>query len=252
VGTPNSVNALVNQPPDYSLQYNQNSAFAGTATNFVADSGTYVTPVSPTETWQDHFTTRSWTTPQDQINAGYPIYAQPSQTTGSYEETIDYGTVLAATKITATLTYSVVSGSTTVTPKLSVRKLVTDAWTDYAGVSSVFATDFRYAKIRYDFASVGGDDLITVTGLNVRFDVKLRNDAGTVTANSADSGGTTVTFNVAFADVQSITVTPKGTSARIAIYDFVDVANPTSFKVLLFDTAGSRVSGEASWSVKGV
>lgn len=251
-GTPNSVNALVSQPPDYALQYNLNSVFGGTATNFVPNAGTYLAPVSGTETWQSHFTSRSWTTPQDQITAGYPIYAQPSQATGSYEETIDYGTVLSATKITATLTYSTVSGTTTVTPTISVRKLITDAWTDYAGVSSVFVTDFRYAKIRYDFASVGGDDLVTVTGLNVRFDVKLKNDAGTVAALSTDSGGTTVTFNVSFVDVQSITVTPKGTAARIGIYDFVDVPNPTSFKVLLFDTAGTRVSGDASWSVKGV
>lgn len=252
VGTPANVSALVSQPPDYTLQYNLDSVFSGTATNFVPDAGNYLALVSPTETWQDHFTSRSWTTPQDQITAGYPIYAQPSQATGSYEETIDYGTVLAATKITATLSYSTVSGSTTVTPKISVRKLATDPWTDYSGVSSVFVTDFRYAKIRYDFASSGGDDLVTVSGLNVRFDVKLKNDAGVIAANSADSGGTTVTFNVSFVDVQSITVTPKGTAARIGIYDFVDVPNPTSFKVLLFDTAGNRVSGDASWSVKGV
>lgn len=252
VGTPASVAALVNQPPDYALQYNQDSAFAGTATNFLADAVGYLVPVSPTETWQAHFTSRSWTTPQDQITAGYPIYAQPSQTSGSYEETVDYGTVLAATKITATLTYSVASGTPTITPTISVRKLSTDAWTDYAGVSSAFVTDFRYAKIRYDFASVGGDDLVTITGLNIRFDVKLKNDAGLVAANSADSGGTVVTFNISFVDIQSITVTPKGTSARIAVYDFVDVMNPTSFKVLLFDTAGTRVSGDASWSAKGI
>jgi len=247
-----NVTALVSQPPDYSLQYNLNSVFGGTATNFVADAGGYLAPVSPTETWQNHFTSRSWTTPQDQITAGYPIYAQPSQSTGSYEEAIDYGTVLAATKITATLTYSTVSGTTTVTPTISVRKLATDAWTDYAGVSSVFVTDFRFAKIRHDFASTGGGGLVTVTGLNVRYDVKLKNDAGTVSAVSTDSGGTAVSFNVSFVGVHSITVTPKGTAARIGIYDFVDVPNPTIFKVLLFDTAGTRVSGNASWSVKGV
>jgi hypothetical protein len=119
-------------------------------------------------------------------------------------------------------------------------------------VSSVYVTDFRYAKIRFDFSGVGGDDLVTVTGLNIRFDVKLKNDAGTATANSSDSGGTTVNFNVSFVDVESITVTPKGTAARIAVYDFVDAPNPTSFKVLLFDTAGNRVSGDVSWSVKGI
>ena len=252
VGATANVDALVSQPPDYQLKLDSNSAFGGTKSNFLSYESGYLTPVDTAETWQSHFTSRGWTTPQDQINAGYPLYAMPSATAGYYEETIDYGAVLAATKISATLSYTSNAGTVTVTPKISVRKLITDPWTDYAGLSSVFVTDFRYVKVRFDFASVGGDDFVTVTGLNIRFDVKLKNDAGTATANSADSGGTTVSFNVSFVDVESITVTPKGTAARIAVYDFVDVPNPTTFKVLLFDTAGTRVSGDVSWSVKGI
>lgn len=252
VGTPTPVTALVSQPPDYQLKFDLNSTFSGTQSNMAAFDGKYLAPADTTETWQSHFTSRSWNTPQDQINAGYPVYAMPSAAAGYYEETIDYGTVLASTKISATLSYVTAAGTVTVTPKLSVRKLVTDPWTDYAGLSSVFVTDFRYVKVRFDFATSGGDDFITITGLNIRFDVKLKNDAGTATANSGDTGGTTVNFNTTFVDVESITVTPKGTAARIAVYDFVDVPNPTSFKVLLFDTAGTRVTGDVSWSVKGI
>lgn len=252
LGAQASVTALVNQPPDYQLQYNQDSTFAGTKSNFFLDAGSYVTPVDTAETWQSHFTSRSWTTPQDQINAGFPVYAMPAAASGYYEETIDYGAVLAATKITSTLTYSTSSGTVTVTPMISVRKLVTDPWTDYSGLDSVFVTDFRYAKVRYTFTQTGGANLVRVSGLNVRFDVKLRSDAGTVPAVSTDSGGTTVTFNVPFVDVQSITLTPSGTAARIAVYDFVDAPNPTSFKVLLFNTSGTRVSGDVGWAVKGI
>ena len=50
---------------------------------------------------------------------------------------------------------------------------------------------------------------------------------------------------------EAINVTPSGTTARIAIYDFVDAPNPTSFKVLLFDTSGNRVSGDFSWQARG-
>jgi hypothetical protein len=53
-------------------------------------------------------------------------------------------------------------------------------------------------------------------------------------------------------DVFSISVTPATTTAVIAVYDFVDVPNPTSFKVLLYNTSGTRVSGNFSWSVRGV
>ena len=125
-------------------------------------------------------------------------------------------------------------------------------WTTYAGLSSVFASNFRYIRIQYDFASAGGNDLVRITALNVRVDSKLRNDSGKGTAVSTDAGGTVVSFSYPFIDVESIAVTPATTTPVIAVYDFVDVANPTSFKVLLFDTAGARVSGPFSWSARGV
>lgn len=251
LGAQSSVDALVSQPPDYQLQFNADSTFTGTKSNFVSDAGAYLSPIDGTETWQSHFTSRSWASPQAQVTAGYPIYIQPSVASGYYEETFDYGIVLSATKVTTTLTYSI-TGTATVTPQISVRKLVTDPWIDYAGLSSVYVTDFRYVKVRYTFTQSGGTNFVTINGLNVRFDVKLKNDAGSVAAVSTDVGGTVVPFNVSFVDVGSITVTPSGTVARIAIYDFVDAPNPTSFKVLLFDTSGARVSGNASWSAKGV
>jgi predicted phage tail protein len=251
-GTPGSVAAIVNQPPDYVLKYNLDSTFSGTKTNATLDSAGLLASLSTTETWQSHFTSRGWTTLQDQITAGFAYYGIPSQTSGSYEETIDYGAVLAGTKVTATLTSTNIAGATVVTPTISVRKLSTDPWTNYAGLSQVYATQFQYFKIRYDFTSAGGDDLLLVTGLNIRLDAKLRDDSGNGTAVSTDAGGTAVTFNVAFADVDSISVTPLATSSVVAVYDFTDVPNPTSFKVLLFNSSGSRVSGAFSWSARGV
>lgn len=66
-----------------------------------------------------------------------------------------------------------------------------------------------------------------------------------------DSTGTMVLFNKEFVDITAISVTPSGTTAKIAIYDFVDEPNPTSFKVLLYNTSGVRVDGAFSWSVRG-
>jgi predicted phage tail protein len=251
VGTPASVSALVNQPPDYILRSDINSTFSGTSTNLTPNGTGLLATVDTTETWQSHFTSRGWSTLQDQVSAGFTIYAMPSTTTGSYVEEFDYSTVLAGTKITSTLTRQTVAGSVTVIPTLSVKTASGDPWTDYANQESIYATNFRYVKVRYDFTSAGGDDLLQLSGLNVRLDIKIKNDMGNGTANSADTGGTTVNFNVPFVDIESIGVTPSGTTPRIAIYDFVDVANPTSFKVLLFDTAGNRVSGAFSWQARG-
>jgi predicted phage tail protein len=251
-GTPGSISAQVNQPPDYVLKLNVDSTFTGTKTNLTALDVGLLASVNTTETWQQHFTSRSWTTLQDQINAGYAYFAMPSPTTAQYYEDVNYGTVLAGTKVATTLTSNVIAGSTTITPTISVKKLIGDPWIVYAGVSSVFATDFQYVRAQYDFASTGGDDLLQITALNVRLDSKLRNDSGNGTANSSDSGGTVVTFNIAFVDVDSISVTPLATSSVTAVYDFVDVPYPTSFKVLLFNSSGARVSGAFSWSARGV
>ena len=251
-GTPGSISAQVNQPPDYILKLDQDSTFGGTKTNLAAESNNLYANINTTETWQSHFTSRSWNTPQDQISAGYPYYAMPTPSTGQYLETIDYGTVLGGTRVATTLTSNAITGSVAVTPAISVKKLIGDAWTLYAGVNSIFVTDFRYVQIQYDFASTGGDDILEITNINTKLDSKLRTDSGSGTANSGDSGGTTVTFNVAFIDVDSISVTAAGTSPVIAIYDFVDVPNPTTFKVLLYNTSGSRVSGTFSWTARGV
>jgi predicted phage tail protein len=251
-GTPGNVTTSVSQPPDYVLKLDQNSTFGGTKTNTLLTDGALLACVNTTETWQSHFTSRSWTTLQDQINAGFPYFAMPSQTTGQYVEDIDYGAVLASSKISTLLTTNTIAGATTITPTLAYKKLSGDPWTTYAGVSSVFGTNFRYIRVQYDFTSAGGDDLLQVANLNVKLDSKLKNDSGTGTANSADSGGTVVSFGVAFVDIDSISVTPAGTTPVIGIYDFVDAPNPTQFRVLLYSTSGSRVSGAFSWSARGV
>jgi predicted phage tail protein len=252
VGAQASVVASVNQPPDYQLFLSVNSTFGGTKTNAVAANGFLYMAVDTTETVQTHFTSRSWSTPQDQITAGYPYFIQPTGTSAVYEEVIDYGSTLPSAKVTLTGTWSQGFGASTVVPKISVSNTSsTGPWTDFTGVTEVFATTFRYIKIRYDVTASGGDDIITFSTINVRLDVKQKDDFGVVSAVSTDAGGTTVTFTQSFTDVASIILTPLGTTARYAIYDFTDVPNPTTFKVLLFDSSGTRISGSVSWAARG-
>jgi len=252
-GTPSSVTVQVSQPPDFVLYADNYDDGSGARTNvWITPLNKFHACIDEVETWAGHFTARTWNTIQDQIDAGYPNYFMPSLTTGSYVREWDLGAVVASTQITVNLTSAILFGTVTVTPKISVRKLATDPWTDFPGVWTAYATDFRYVKVTLDFASVGGDDLIEMTVLNMKINVKLRNDAGVATADSADTGGTVVNFNVAFLDVQSITVTPLSTTAAHATYDFTDVPNPTSFKVFVWDAAGGRITKDVSWSAKGV
>ncbi len=280
-GHPVSITSSVNQPPDYILRKNVNSIFESqpsvpttvTKQNAFADQGFLFVNVDTTRTYQDHFIgTGSSGSPQyPNWNSFGPneIYGLPSAETGNYEEILDYGTTLAGTKVTMTFTGVDVAGDTTITAKISTSPTGpsdTPAgsynWTDFPLAAtnnpiithSAFGTAFRYIKFRFDFASANNDDLLKVSALNMRLDTKQITDSGNGTASASDSSGTVVNFNLTFVDIESITVTPKGTSstgALIAIYDFTDVPNPTSFKVLLYNSSGTRVSGDFSWTARG-
>ncbi|RLB61668.1 MAG: hypothetical protein DRH08_13580 [Deltaproteobacteria bacterium] len=97
--------------------------------------------------------------------------------------------------------------------------------------------------------------LVQIENIRLRLDVKIKKDSGNLSASSGDVGGTQVSFAQNFIDVRSILLTPKfnvTNGAMTAIYDFVDIPNPTEFFVYLYRTSdGLRVSGEVSWQAEG-
>lgn len=261
-GTPASVVAVVNQPPDFVLRNEFQSSLAGTRTNAALEQGKLYAPLNTTETFAQHFTSRGWTTPQNQISAGYPGYWQPGSTTAStYTEVFDCGVLISSgTTIRATPTSTVLSGSVTTTCLIQTS---TDgsSWDTGTADFSRFTSNFRYIRVTLTFTpDGGGNDLIEVSGLNLKVSIKQITDAGVRTATAggqilaadAASGGTVVTFNKTFIDVESIVVTPLNASAaRIAIVNFSDVPNPTSFKVILYNTSGVAQTGDITWTARG-
>lgn len=257
VGTVGSVITSVNQPPDYSLMLNFDSAFGGTKTSaFLDTDGSLYLPVNTTETYDQHFSTRSWTSWQSAISAGSTNFAAPNPTTAVYEEVIDYGATIPAARITLTTTSSVEYGTATITPKISVSNTAsTGPWTDLTGTTPL-ASNFRWIKIRYDVAASTSNGLIKISGFKVKIDAKQKTDSGSKPVSSADTTGTVISFNTSFISVNSISVTPNlsggGSSPIYAVCDFDgSVANPTSFKVYLYNSSGTRVSGTVSWNARG-
>lgn len=250
-GTPVGIYAIINQPPDYVLKGQAALALTGTCTNVSVVDGILYAPMNNTETFQQHYTSHSYTSPQDQVNAGFPYYPQPAPASGTYVETIDYGASIASSKISVAITRETIVGNVTVAPTIQTSP-DGSTWTTYAGVYECFGTNFRYVKITLAF-STSDSGFLRVTGSTVRLDVKLKTYSGTGSAVAADSGGTAVDITGQFIDVTSIAVTAQGTTSITALYDFTDVPNPTSFKVLLFNSiTGARVSGPFSYTVRGV
>lgn len=254
VGAYTSVSATVNQPSDYILRSNIDSAFSGTKTNMVLEDGALIGPVNTTQQWSQHFSANSWTNIADQIAAGYTLFAEPSMASCSYQEDIDYGAAIPATMVTVTPNADTIDGALSVSCQIAYKLNVGDSWTNAsAGTTAFITTSFRYLRVTLTYTGTGpsGRNIVKVNGINIKLANKLKTDSGGGTAAAADSGGTLVNFGISFVDVQSIVASPRGTAARHAVVNFTDVPNPTSFRVLLFDTSGTRVSGDFDYTARG-
>ena len=218
------------------------------------------------ETWATHFTNNSKTTLQGFISASHLNYLEPAPTgssgKGSYQEVFDFGSALNAKINVIAQTEAV--GTTTVTPNIFLETSTDASGNSFpsgentaAFIASRFGSQFRRVRYTTSAQSTSGA-LVKVKNLNLKLDAKIRNDTGIGYFDHdepSQANGLTVNFNVAFVDVQGIAVTPNvnGTTAQgiIAVVDFQDVINPTSFKVLLYNTNGDKVSGNFTWQCRG-
>lgn len=247
------VTLQVNQPPDYVLQDEHKSTFPGTKVNALL-YGTSLLVNVPTQTWQVHFVSRTWLDPQDQVSAGYPIYIQPAVLTGSYEEVIDFGSLLANVIITVRYNFEMITQEGTM---LTIVRMATStdgiSYTPFVDGPSQFTPSMRYLKLRLEFTASVDTVLMRVFNLITTIAVKRENDGGEEMADKSHVGGTTVLFNKAFKDIESITATVKTPQEPfITVVDFVDVANPTGFKVFVFDSTGNRETKRIEWKARGV
>ncbi len=246
-GVSSSTTALVNEPPDYVLNAQWFSDFSGTKYNSFSESKKLYLGIK-NETFENHFIVNNWSSAQEQVNAGYLLYAQPFTTTSYYEEVFDYGTVLASTTVTAILDYERI-GNGGFQIDISISEDNTN-WTLYSDSSKVTTSNFRYVKVKVSF--VGSvNDAFVVNTLEVKLDSKIKSDNGKTVANASDENGTIVNFNKSFVDVVNISITPLGTTLKNFICDFIDVPNPAFFKVYIYDMNGNRITSDFTWSAEG-
>lgn len=317
--TPISLTTQVNEPPDFIFNSQFNSTLSATRVNAAQElsSTSLILPVNTTETWEQHFLSRSWTTPQDQINAGFPIYVQPGVLNGSYQEVFDFGTVLASSQITVNTQGSIISGAITTAIRIEIS-LNNSTWSIVSENNLAFATNFRYVRVTFSVVGANNTAIYRLDSLTVRLDAKQKTDSGNNVVSASDTNGTLVNFGREFIDVTSITVSPQSTTPVYAVYDFQDasitgtysvVSNiatidctghglivgqrvrliftsgtatsavytvasvvntntftvaittantsgnvsmyPQGMRVYLFNTAGTRINGTVSWSVRG-
>lgn len=202
--------------------------------------------------FEDHFLNNSWLSPKNQVDAGYPIYIQPAALTGYFEEIYDYGGTFA--NVIATISYNSNPLTTDVVSVIVKMSVSTDgiSYSAFVAGSSQFFEEFRFFKFRLEFTCSTDKALLEVFNVTISLNVKKELDSGNVIADASDVGGTQVNFTKAFKDIESITLAVGAKEPVVAIYDFVDVPNPTGFKVFALDSSGNRITYPVSWKARGV
>lgn len=248
-------------------QYSNNAAWldvviTSDAGAFLVDSHTFTTPtLANMTTLTDRFGAKTYVTDfGDGLGYGaddtddtvgtfgdslvnLPLATPHTAGTSSYTtESWDAGSSLTG-NFTFLPTYTVLEGSVSVYVQTSPDN---STWTDWIGGSG--KTTARYVRGK-----------LTTTGAmlvhhlpTARIDVVPRRETGTVTTSA--SAAVTVTLGSKYAAANSIQLTPTGTAARTAIYDNVVVSTTgtNSFDVYLFNSSGTKISGDVSWLFLGI
>ena len=254
VGPRGLVEATVRQPPDYVLEDSRSIDLSTvTATNALYENEYIIACVDVTETYQAHFTSESWADPEDQVTAGYERYIQENLLTGDIVDEHDYGSIIENTIVSVNYVKEIFSGTNDVT--VTIQMDVSDdgiVWAGYTSGASQFFESFRYLRVKLVFTATDDDSMIRVSNVTVAVSIKREVDSGYALCDSGDSGGTTVNFNKAFKDVDSVTATCDDVEPIYVVVKFVDIPNPTSFALLAFDSSGQRVTKTVKWKARGI
>lgn len=150
------VSATVLQPPDYELQEQYVSDLTHYKENVLLIDAlpSHLLCCVRDETWEEHFMDREWNNIQDQIDDGFPIYIQPTNINGTYEEIHDVGVLLESTVVNINFNTTVIYplGHDVVVLLSYSADQVT--WTDPVPTLNLFAMNLRYLKVTVEFTVV--------------------------------------------------------------------------------------------------
>jgi hypothetical protein len=251
LGPESSVELELTLPAGFEVITNETFETWDSFTNAFKDDECLFGPVDTTQTFATHFSGNSWSSFADKA-AAVTYFIEPGAATGSAVKEIDLGTIVKSVVLNFDYTKSNLG------PDRAFRFDVdySDDGVSYTTITDAegaFIPSARYIEVTLQMGLSDGElGVLCFEDISLRINVKTIVDGGTVAVLAADSGGTTVTFERDFSDVQSITATPQGTTSALAVVDFTDVPNPVSFKILLFDLAtGNRLDGNVAWQAKG-
>lgn len=109
-----------------------------------------------------------------------------------------------------------------------------------------------YDRTPDDGVADTGTDLLVLSVVRIRVDVKITKDRGSGTTSA--SVPVTVPFNKTFADIISLDAFPVSNAGQkiFRVIDFVDAPDPTSFDLRFFDETGTQLALDFGWVAEGI
>jgi Putative phage tail protein len=255
------VDAVLNNPPGYSVIDNRSLTWDGTKTNAIKTTISTKTTldmlVNTTRTLGQR--AAAYPTGTDKINAGQIHLFQPSAATAKYEEIIDYLAPVSGSVATLAWQQDVI-GTPDIIPTLSTKMLIGDPWVDYVGQYTCPIAGKRYLKVTLNATSVGGDDLAMLRDGTVSVTTQV--ESKTVTLNITDT--TTPAgqrflfanimapgwFNVVNSGGYELT-TPNSLTQQYFYTRDAD-PNPLGINIGINNQSGVRITGTVTLTVTGV
>jgi len=242
----------VAMPEDYDIQTTYISDFSGTITNGLKRDGIIYYNLNVFQTYQEHFVNNGFDSPQAQVNAGYPLWIQPTEYSGEYDETHDFVDYFDNTIVGIDWNFeNIVPNFTFGTQIWFADK--NGVWSGPYPTQTVFAPQVRWVRVRFTFSAADRKALMMFKRFTISLYVKRENDGGTeIIPQPPTAGGDLIYFKKHFKYIESITVTPETQVETYAVYDYDKVPDPQFFKVFMFNNSGVRIGGQLSWKARGI
>src|SRR6187402_321666 len=245
-------------PEDYEIQTTWVSTFGGAITNGLLRDGVIYYNLNVFQTIEEHFNNPKFTigpttSPQTQINAGFPLWIQPTEATGEYYEYHDFNFEFTNTIISIDWLFENIVPSFTF--GTSTRYAANDSgWSAAFTTPTIFAPKARHVDVKFTFSGSDFKSLMMFKSFKISMYVKRENDGGNfIIPTPPTAGGDFVSFKKTnFKFIESITVTPETDIEAYAVYDYDAVPNPLGFKVFMFNNTGARIGGPISWKARGI
>ena len=214
----------------------------------------WMSPIDAAQTWGTHYTANTWDQPQDQVDAAFPIYAQPAEAIGLCSWTHDYAQALPSLRATVEIAYSTLgTGAPVVTVIVYAKANAGDAWVEIGrnpiAVAVLLPPGTRYVRADAQVQSDAAHHAFALLEkMTYTLDVQFRTDSGKVTTPAG--GSAVVNFNVPFLDVRSVQLTSNDAAVAYARYQVA--TDQRSMTVYTFNATGAPVGGTVAWLASGV